>query len=151
MGDNQIVEMPGPDGEVITWDHGSLKDQFQVLTSLPHDTPEHRAVIIDLLERVELPKDDMLNEVIEISEYIAHPVMYRSAADGQLKPGVRIIFPIEGKGILAGTGRPLLESVQRLAWASGRNPPWYPPIKAKLVQRATREGGRTYKLTYVSG
>lgn len=151
MAETKIVELPGPDGEIIVWDHGSLKEQFQVLTSLPHDTPEHRATIIDLMERVELSKDDLLNESIEISEYIAHPVMYRSASDGSLRPGVRVIFPVEGKGILAGTGRPLLESIQRLAWASGRNPPWYPPIKAKLVQRATREGGRTYKLVYVSG
>src|SRR5574337_275931 len=131
MGEDQIVEIAVSDGEVLTWDHGSLKDQFQVMTSLPHDTPEHRAAIINLLECVELPKDDLLNQEIEISEYIAHPVMYRSASDGQLRPGIRVVFPIEGIGILAGTGRPLLESIQRLSWASGRNPPWYPPLKAK--------------------
>ena len=151
MENENVIEMPGPNGEIITWHQGSLREQFQVMTSLPQDSPEHRAVIMDLLERVEMDKDSLVNEVLELSEFIAHPVLYRSAGDGGLTPGVRIVFPIEGRGILAGVGRPLLESVQRLAWASGRTPPWYPPVKAKLVQRATREGGRTYKLTYVSG
>lgn len=151
MPDSNIIEIPMADGEIMTWDQSELRKQALFQSSIPHDTPEQRAVICDLIERVELDKDALVNEIVEISEYIWYPIVFRSGSTGQLTPGVRVVFPIEGKGILAGVGKPLLESIQKLAWASGRNPPWYPPIKAKFIQRPTRDGGRTYKLQYISG
>jgi len=151
MVESRVVTTVTDDGEPMQCDHGALLREWQVQTSLPQDSPEHRAAIMSLIEAEEIAKDSAVGEVFELTEYVWYPTVRTSLATGRLEPCVRVVFPVAGGRVLAGTGIGLLESIQKIRWASGREPPWYPPLKAKLIQRGLKGGKRTFKLQYVSG
>lgn len=144
-----VVPLPTPGSEdelEAVWSTEDIAKDFQVSTSLPSDALEHRLAILDIVDADGRAGEDMIGETISISEYVIHPCKVRSRTTGELLDALRTVFPQDDGRPVQFVSAGVIKEIQKLSWAVGKLPPWYPPIRVKIKQVGTRAGGRTYKL-----
>lgn len=127
----------------------NVKSDFLVKTSLDTTSIVNRALVLELIEGPCDRADDAIGQPFELSDYICHAVELTDPETGEVTEAVRTLL-LRPNGIPIGvvsTG--VLRSLGRLGWVTGHEPPWDPPLKVRLVQQATKNGRRTFKLAPV--
>jgi hypothetical protein len=147
MSKENLPEKLGPyTGKTLVWDNPDTGLSFSVHTTLPVDTENDRRRVIDLLEGECLEGGSMIGSTMEVSDYIIHEVTKTDEETGEVVTFPRSIF-IQPDGTAVSFGSDgVLKSLARLCWMRGTTPPFNPPIKVKITQRALKGGRRTFKL-----
>lgn len=139
------------DGKPAIWNPFEERGQFAIHTTLPSRSKEERAAVVALRNADWVRGNSLINTEFEISHYIAHPVSLVDKETGELVPQVRLVFPqLDGKPI-AFVSNGVLGSMRDLVFVTGREPPWDPPIRVKLLRLPSSPPNFIFKLEYVSG
>lgn len=133
-------------GQMAAWTRHAMDRPFDVRTSLPTEEPTHRMLILSIVDSDCIAGGDMIGKEFDLGDYIIHPVELRDEETGEVSEELRCILPQEGGPPIAFVSRGVIKSIQKVAWAVGRTPPFRPPIRVRLKQVAVRGGKRTFKL-----
>lgn len=139
------------DGSVAIWNPFEERGQFAIHTTLPSRTKEERGAVVAIRNADWLKGNNLINTEFDISHYIAHPVSLPNKDTGELVTAVRIVFPQPDGRPIAFVSNGVLQSMADLAYVTGRNPPWEPPIRVKLLRLPGTPPNFIFKLEYVSG
>lgn len=131
---------------VATWRTSDLIGNFLVATSLPHDEPGHKMWILEIIDSDCTPGADLIGMEFYLGEYIVHPVELSDKVTGEVVVCRRSIFPQPDGPAISFVSEGVIRSLEKIAWALGRQPPWDPPVRVKLRQVSTGRGRRTFKL-----
>lgn len=139
------------DGTPAIWNPFEERGQFAIHTTLPSRSKEERGSVIAIRNADWIKGNTLINMEFEISHYIAHPVMLPNKETGEVIPQVRIVFPQPNGKPIAFVSTGVLQSMSDLTYVTGRQPPWDPPIRVKLLRLPGTPPNFIFKLEYVSG
>lgn len=147
MSSENLPAPAGPyHGSTLVWEDPTSGQSFSVHTTLPVATEDDRRKVIELLEGETIEGGSMLGSQMEVSHYIIHEVSRVNEESGEVETWPRSLF-IQPDGTAVSFGAEgVLKSLARLAWMRGTPPPFDPPIKVRIAQRALKGGRRTIKL-----
>jgi hypothetical protein len=133
----------------VAWLRHTADRPFDVKTSLPTLEPWHRTTILSIVDSDCIPARSMIGEVIEVGHYICHPAEARNKETGELEQTVRTVLPQSSGPPIDFSAKSIITAIAKLAWATGRQLPFDPPLKCKLRLSGTSSGRQVYKLTPV--
>lgn|SRR5438552_7847459 len=137
------------DGLMAKWDIPGLSSNFNLQTSLPSDSPEHRLMVLSILEADSRPMSELIGQEIYFGDYIFHPVELENPDTGEIAEGIRTVL-IQPEGLpVACVSVGVLQSIKRIVSQMRSLPPYDPPVKVRVIQKTTRQGRRTFKLAPV--
>lgn len=139
------------DGSPAVWNPFEERGHFAIHTTLPSRTVEDRKAVVALRNSDWIKGNTLINTEFEISHYIAHPVAIPNKETGEVFPAVRMVFPQKDGKPVAFVSIGVLQSMQDLKFVTGREPPWEPPIRVKLLRLPGTPPNFIFKLEYVSG
>jgi hypothetical protein len=146
---NLPVKTDIQDNKLAAWVPEDLRAEFLVETTLPQETPEDRFRVLELLEGECFAGEDAIGSVIEVGDYIIHPVKMLDEPTGEYKDGLRtVLIQSEGPPI-AFVAQSILAGISRLVYATKQVPPFRPPLRCMLKQQS-RGKNRFYKLIPVT-
>lgn len=151
MDSEKVIEVPKIDGDVVPVVGTDGRRPFVVDTSMPRRTEADMVAIAAVIDAEEIDKTGHVGEEYELTHWLAHPVVYLSRSTGEYVSSIRVVYPLADGRVIGGSGKPMIESIQRLTVMARRAPPWDPPIRVRLIQRGAGEDGRTFKLLYIGG
>ena len=135
-----------PEGLPVRWEPMNPEPDFNVHTSLPVKTVEDRLAVLRILESDALKGQELTNQSIQLSDYIAHSVQIIDPETSELTDAVRIILLGPDQPPISFVSIGILKSLQRLVKAVGHAPPFDPPLQLVIKQQSTRGARRTFKL-----
>lgn len=141
-------KIPHETGTAV-WRTSDLMDTFLVATSLPHDEQSHRMAILSIIDSECHAGSDLIGSEMYVGEYIVHPVALTDDETGEQVIARRLVLPQPDDIPVAFVSEGCIKSLERISWAVGRQPPWDPPVKVRLIQKKTSRGRRTFLLVPV--
>lgn len=151
MPDNLPARSEEYGGVKALWVPLDSKNGFCVETTLPTDDPIQRAAVLAVVEGQDVKGESLIGAKLFIGHYVIHPIELVNEETGESVQAARtLLLQPEGPPVsFVSTG--VLKSIARISWATGRMPPFDPPVPVKLVQQSTGRGRRTYKLVPLEG
>lgn len=117
-----------------------LLDARQLYTSIDVSTPTGKAVAMKAFGDSDFDSEDVINQEIAISDVLLQVIELVDTKTGEIGEHVRSVL-ISPQGETFGfVSKGVYSCVKGMAAVYGY-PPWQPPIKLKVIQRATRNKG----------
>lgn len=129
-----VPALCGDDDGVMTaaWLSHSASGHWDVHTSLPVVENWHRQKILEIVDSDCVKARSRIGTVIEIGHYICHPAEVRSRQTGKIQECVRTVLPQSDGPPISFVSKTIVKAIAKLAWATGRTPPFDPPLKCRL-------------------
>ena len=128
----------------------SLKNTENVfLSTIPNDgSRESQIKIYNAINGDGENLGDHLNKVIEVENFVAHPVQMVDDQTGEIIEALRIVLVTPTGETYASVANGVLSSIQKISGIIG-SAPWTPALKLKAVEVKTRKGFKTMTLSLV--
>lgn len=108
-----------------------------------------REAKIKIYNMINAPDDKLgqhVDEVLEITDLVAHPIQVVDEQTGEILDTLRVIMISSDGTAYASSSLGIVSSLQKIMPIVGRAP-WKPAIKVKVVETQTRKGRSALTLT----
>jgi Phage Single-stranded DNA-binding protein len=118
------------------------------ITSLDLKTPEGRAALLHIIDGEVPGLEEVLNTVLEVTGFTAHPVKFEDDQSGELVTAVRTVLHIADGSFRKAVSIGVWKSLQLIQAVHGY-PAWDPPLMIRPRRVAGRKGRSRYRLEVV--